>query len=119
MKFNWTTLVWIALASFILFFFNGYRHSESYCFFNPSIDTRYAPGFSEKSFELIHPGMSAQEVQKQLGPPLFTSLNSKGGVDWYYTSDGKCKWGDWAWLVRIVNIKGGEVREVVRRVSYD
>lgn len=99
-------------------FFWCYAHLEAYCFFTPSIDTQYAPGFSEQAFSQISTGMTAEVVQQKLGAPLNIYQHAKGEL-WSYTLDGKCKWGDWAWLCRAVNIKDGRVDEIISEVSYD
>ncbi len=95
--------------------FFGYAHSESYCFFYPAIDTQYASGFSEETFAKIKVGMTEAEVRQILGAPL----EIVGGSRWFFTEDGKCTWGDWAWLVRAVNFKEGRVDEMLHFVAYD
>ena len=99
-----------------------YAHTEAYCFFCPSIDTRYAPGFSEERFSQIRSGMTAQAVQEVLGGPLYVQPyveDRKEGELWFSTLDGKCKWGDWAWLCRQVDFREGRAVAVIRRVGYD
>jgi hypothetical protein len=99
-----------------------YAHTESYCFFYPSIDTQFAPGFSEETFSQVATGMTMQAVQQKLGVPLATHRYVEGGEPgeiWSYTLDGKCKWGDWAWLRRQIAFQKGQVVEIIRRVSYD
>src|SRR6185369_13840979 len=93
----------VFFALFALYFLWGYSHSESYCFFNPGIDTKYAAGYSEQAFSEVTTGMTVETVQHKLGAPLYAQTNREDGrLEWYYTNDGKCKWGDWAWLVRAV-----------------
>lgn len=96
-----------------------YSCMEAYCFFYPSIDTHYAPGFSETAFSQVTTGMTAEAVQQKLGLPLRKHSGNDGRESWAYTLDGKCKWGDWAWLGRYVVFKDGQVVEVVNRVFYD
>lgn len=99
-----------------------YAHTESYCFFYPSIDTQFAPGFSEQAFSQVATGMTMQAVQQKLGSPLYVQQyveNSNKGELWFYTLDAKCKWGDWAWLCRQIDFREGKVVEVIKRVSYD
>jgi outer membrane protein assembly factor BamE (lipoprotein component of BamABCDE complex) len=110
----------VLFVLFALYFLWGYSHSESYCFFRPGIDTQYAAGYSEQAFSQISTGMTVQVVQQKLGAPLYVQTNRQNGrLEWYYTRDGKCKWGDWAWLVRVVYFTDGRVSELVRRVAYD
>lgn len=102
--------------------FWGWAQMESYCFFYPSIDTRFAPGYSEASFNKIAVGMSKLEVEQKLGRPLDTgSVFVNGGGDelWYYTLDGKCKWGDWAWLKRVIRFSNGRIVGIENRIAYD
>jgi hypothetical protein len=99
-----------------------YAHTESYCFFYPSIDTQFAARFSEEAFGQVVPGMTLQAVQEKLGSPL--SLHqyvegSKKGEIWAYTLDGKCQWGDWAWLRREIDFQDGKVVKIINKVSYD
>jgi outer membrane protein assembly factor BamE (lipoprotein component of BamABCDE complex) len=88
---------------------------ESYCVIYPSIDTRYAPGFSEPKFAQVKIGMTREEVLKLLGPPLGATSSNR----WSYTQDGKCRWADWAWLGREVIFRDDHVVEKVARVWYD
>ena len=119
MKIVWI-FVYVVFALLVLSFLWGYSHSESYCFFNPSIDTQYAAGYSEQAFSEITTGMTVQAVQQKLGVPLSAHANRESGrLEWYYTLDGKCKWGDWAWLVRAVYFTNGRVTELVMTVAYD
>ncbi len=91
---------------------------ERYCPLYPSIDTRYADGFSEGQFTRIQIGMTSEEVASLLGVPL-TQTVGRQEVRWHYTQDGKCSWADWAWLGREVVFVDGRVAEKVARVYYD
>jgi hypothetical protein len=107
--------------------------SELYLPFNPGIDTVYAAGFSEARFDDVHPGMSAVEVRRLLGPPLHKSAplyksypprlmtqHSRAVEAWSYTGDGACTWGDFAWLGRYVYFdENGLVTETERRINRD
>ena len=103
---------------FLLLFFWYYAQLEAYCFFYPSIDTIYAAGFSEKEFALIKHGMSQSDVEARLGIPLGVQISNQGDL-WSYTRDGKCRWGDWAWLCRQIRFKDGKVTEVIKAVVYN
>jgi hypothetical protein len=89
---------------------------ENYCFLYPSIDTTYAPQFSERQFKRVRPGDTAESVTARLGQPLKRYPLKAGGEIWYYSRDGKCKWGDYAWLLRRVEIRDGTVTKVTRQV---
>jgi hypothetical protein len=112
--------IWLSGASVAAaFVFWCYSQIEAYCFFYPGIDTQYAPGFSEQAFSQIATGMTVRAVQQRLGTPLDVQITADGRQLWAFTLDGKCKWGDWAWLGRQVIIRDGRVIEVVKRVYYD
>jgi len=108
----------IGVAVIGVIFFWSYAHLEAYCYFYPGIDTQYASGFSEQAFSQISTGMTAELVQRKLGAPLYVQHHA-GGDLWFYTLDAKCKWGDWAWLCRQVNVRDGRVDEIIRRINYD
>lgn len=91
---------------------------ESYNYVYPSIDTRYAPGFSERKFAQVRAGMSMDEVITLLGEPCHRGPG-RNSVRWSYTQDGKCSWADWAWLGREIVFAGGRVVERISRVYYD
>jgi hypothetical protein len=64
--------------------------------------------------------MTIQAVQQKLGAPLYVQTNpGNGRLEWYYTLDAKCKWGDWAWLVRALYFEDGRVIELEKRIAYD
>lgn len=91
---------------------------ENYCFFYPSIDTRYAANFSEQRFAEVRVGMTQEEVITLLGEP-FGGLAANSSTRWAYTQDGKCTWKDWAWLGREIVFVRGRVTEKIARVYYD
>lgn len=110
-------LLAVSFALMLLLFWH-YAHLEAYCFFYPAIDTTYAAGFSEREFALIKHGMSKSDVKARLGIPLGVQFSNQGDL-WSYTRDGKCRWGDWAWLCRQVRFKDGKVTEVIKVVVYN
>jgi len=94
-------------------------HCELYCRLWPSIDTVYAKEYSEEAFLKLRVGMSVQDVNAIMCPPL-TSAGSRDGETVYcYTRDGSCALWDFAWLARYVIFKDGRVVEVVSTVYYD
>ena len=111
----------ISLAAFVLFFaivmLSGF--SEGYCFFYPSIDTVYASGYSERDFKKITNGMSRSAVDTLMCTPLGVGTNRDGTVDYAYTNDGKCKWGDFAWLGRSLTFSNNHVVVITSRVYMD
>ena len=112
-------LIWISVGLIAAaYLFWCYAHTESYCFFYPSIDTRYAPGYSETAFSQIATGMTVQVVQQKLGTPLYIQHHANGEL-WSYTLDGKCRWGDWAWFGRQVEVQDGRVIGIINQVIYN
>ena len=108
-------LLTVAVAVFVFWI---YSHSESYCFLYPSIDTYYAPRYSEHAFGQVTTGMTFQAVEKLLGSPLHGHTNKDASVRWCYTGDGKSVWGDWAWFGREVIFRDDCVVEL-QRVTYN
>ena len=103
------------VIAFGLYAFTGV---ESYCYVYPSIDTRYAPGFSERKFAEVRAGMSMDEVVALLGQPYHKG-EGRNSIRWSYTQDGKCSWADWAWFGREIVFKHGRVVERVSCIYYD
>jgi hypothetical protein len=71
---------------------------ETYCWWNPTIDTNFAPNYSEERFSLIKQGMTADEVIGLIGEPLKKFPWEDNIEIWSYSQDGKSKIGDWAWI---------------------
>jgi outer membrane protein assembly factor BamE (lipoprotein component of BamABCDE complex) len=91
---------------------------ESYCVLYPSIDTRYASGFTESNFEKVQVGMTKDEVVSLLGDPL-GGISVRSRSRWSYTQDGNCRWADWAWFGREVVFRDDRVVEKVSCIYYD
>lgn len=104
-----------AVAAVLFAFLPG----ESYNYIWPSIDTVYAAGFSERAFSQVTTGMQASAVLQLLGPPLDKQLRTNDEETWYYSRDGRCSWGDFAWLARTITLREGRVISVEKRVYYD
>lgn len=96
-----------------------YGHLEAYCFFYPGIDTRYASSYSESAFNQINTGMTVEAVEALVGRPLHSHTNRDGSTRWCYTGDGKCMWGDFAWLGREVFFRSNRVVAVEKIIYYD
>jgi len=111
-------LLAVLLAPLALF---AYAPPEGIFLFNPGIDTRYAPGFSEQAFAQVRVGMPEIEVRQLLGEPLSAFPGHDREYDYIlsYTGDGACSWGDFAWKHRWVKIREGRVQGVDRGWSYD
>jgi hypothetical protein len=101
----------------------SYTPPEGIFPFNPDIDTKYTPGYSEAKFKQIIAGMTKNDVLSILGEPF-----SKSKVDWdwanvdniwLFTSDGACSWSDFAWKRKQVHFKDDIVIETITGWSYD
>jgi len=92
---------------------------EAECFWNPWIDTQCASGYSEEAFSAIYVGMPLSEVQSFMPTPLETWTNSEGVVRMWYTLDGKCTFGDFAWQNRSISVESGVVTEVTSMTVGD
>ena len=112
-------LLTVPLISVLLFALWVYGHMEAYCFFNPDIDTEYVSGFSEQRFAEATIGMRPSEVEDRLGKPLEVSKGQNGKETWWYSRDGKCWWGDFAWNGRAIVVSNGVVVEIIHQIFYD
>ena len=97
----------------------GFCHTESYCFFWPTIDTVYADGYSEKAFCKLRVGMSMSEVNQIMCPPLGSGRDRDGVVRVGYTRDGGAPFGDFAWFGRSLYVKNGKVIRIVKTTYHD
>jgi hypothetical protein len=70
-------------------------------------------------FNKVAPGMSAADLERKLGKPLLVVTNESSMQEWLYSDDGKCWWGDFAWLRRAVVLSNGMVVSVDASVRYD
>jgi hypothetical protein len=116
---SWKRTWMVILVFVVVWMLWNLSRMELYCPFYPSIDTRYAPHYDEERFSQVKPGMARDEVIRLLGKPLHEEEKKNGAVKWYYSADGGCSWGDFAWLARSVFIDEGVVVEVEKRVYYD
>lgn len=109
----------VVFIGFLIFAAWGFCHTESYCFFWPSIDTRYAPGYLEESFSELRVGMTMTEVNQIMCHPLAICTNGQGMVKVFYTSDGNAPFGDFAWFGKSLYVSNGIVTEIINRIYYD
>jgi hypothetical protein len=117
-----TVLLAVATIPLLILLFIAlwaYGRMEAYCFFNPDIDTEYATGFSEERFAMAEIGMSGVAVEAILGKPMEVSNGPNGKEIWWYSRDGKCWWGDFAWKGRALVFSNHVVVEVIHQVFYD
>ena len=102
-----------ALAGLLLAFGWVMCQLEAECFWNPWIDTHCTPGYSEELFTSISVGMPLSEVESLMPAPLEVWTNAEGIVSMWYTRDGKCRFGDFAWQSRTISVTTGIVTEVI------
>lgn len=120
MKVNLMRTLRIAILPLVLWFIFMCCHIECYCPIWPSIDTKYTSGFSQQTFEALPIGATTNEVQALLGNPGFgISPRPDGNEIWWYSGDGKCTFGDFAWIAFYIVISNGIAIEKQRRVFYD
>lgn len=114
------SLLATAAVCFIMTMFGFIWLSEGYNFLKPDIDTVYAPNFTQAKFDSIKPGLDSVQVISLLGQPLERQQLDNSQCLWYYTNDGKCTFGDYAWLGREVYINAnGKVVQTVKNIHYD
>ena len=118
---NWHRLIAVSipLFLFIAWFVLVFPGLEFFCPFYPSIDTEYAPGYTDRGFARIQPGMAETEVIALVGNPLYANRVEDVGEFWHYSTDGKCTFGDFAWLLRAVVFTNGIVKCLNTTTCYD
>lgn len=108
----------IVLFCIGMFFLGGFSLHEGYNPIKPGIDTQFGPGYSESNFNKITVGMDTVEVIKLIGRPIGV-IGSSTRL-WYYSTDGNCKWKNFAWLARdLVIDHNGKVKLVQKSIRYD
>lgn len=78
-------------------------------------DTEYAPGYSEKKFARLKPGMTMDEVEERLGRPLQEYVIGGEEFGWKYTRSPR----DMSYRVRVVVFKAGLVSEIIHEFYMD
>jgi outer membrane protein assembly factor BamE (lipoprotein component of BamABCDE complex) len=58
---------------------------ETYCKFNPFIDTEFSESFNMDNLNEIKTGMAKEEVTELLGDPLFKNTYKSGTERYSYT----------------------------------
>jgi hypothetical protein len=79
--------------------------------------TLYSTGYNEAAFNHIHRGMSAEEVEAMLGPPLMRAGWGKDGTEnWIFTQGASATSDYWRrWIV----LKDGKVELVISDYWWD
>lgn len=104
----------------IISIFGWMLTSEGYNPIDPSIDTRYSTEYDEEKFNSIQIGIDSTKVTQLIGKPMYIQEMSENRKLWYFTSDGKCNWKDFAWLGREIEFdKNGKVLKIKKLIHYD
>jgi outer membrane protein assembly factor BamE (lipoprotein component of BamABCDE complex) len=102
---------------------------ESYCPWNPYIDTVFPKSFIIDNLDKVEVGMEKSNVIELIGEPL-SIHKSRTMADnenyyysenetYYYSEDGKAKIGDWAWLQIRIQFQDNVVTDIYIRWAYD
>lgn len=114
------SLAVLFLTAYYFGIFGFATTGEGYFIFDPNIDTRYTEKFNEIKFNTIGPDSDTSDVIRLIGKPMRISLLDDSTYLWHYTTDGKLKKGDFAWLGREVNInRDGRVIKIIKNIYYD
>ena len=101
----------ISVLFCIIEFYWGY---ENLCIYNPLIDTKYEKSFNPYNIPKINVGMERAEIISLIGVPISEINNTM-----YYTWDGKCSFGDFAWYEFYIELEGGKASEIKSHWMYD
>jgi hypothetical protein len=86
----------------------------------PDVDTKYSESYKEELFQQIKIGEDTTLIIEKIGYPLEVYTDDKGGYQWNYSTDGKCQWADFAWLLKAIIIsKDGKVIKKLDIIVYD
>jgi len=108
----------ITIVCIIIFMIGGFSLHEGYNPIKPDIDTQFSPGYSEANFSKIAVGTDTAEVIKLIGRPMGV-IGSSSRL-WYYSTDGACKWKNFAWMARALVIDAnGKVKVIQKSIRYD
>ena len=70
----WNVIILVLSICISLFLFVFFIYAicgfESYCWWNPYVDTFFTRDFSEEGYGRISPGMSSDEVRENIGEPF-------------------------------------------------
>jgi len=109
----------LIIVSIVMFFVGKFPLAEGYNPFYPDVDTFFSDNYSEKMFRQIKVGDDTCLVIKMIGYPIYAKQETIGS-QWIYSSDGKCKWNDFAWLFRSLLIdEKGKVSEINAQIVFD
>lgn len=79
-------------------------------------DTQFAPGYSHAAFHQVTVGMTADDVLRLLGAPLFKNSREQGGEEWWSWSRSRRSNSYW---VRGVVLEEGRITKVVHKFYFD
>lgn len=108
----------ITIVCIGIFLIGGFSLHEGYNPIKPDVDTQFGADYSEANFNKITVGTDTTEVIKLIGRPIGV-IGSSSRL-WYYSTDGACKWKNFAWLARALVIDhNGKVKVVQKSIRYD
>ncbi len=119
MKIRIKYLAIILSSVFLLYVIAVVLGHEMYCPWNPSIDTVYADGFSEKAFLTVREGMMMSDVDELMCAPISSWTDPVGRTFVWYTTDGRCRFWDFAYLQRGLVLTNGVVSKVITAIAHD
>jgi len=110
----------VGLICFIFYLIGTISFGEQYFRFDPWIDTERSKNYDEKKFNTLKIGDSKEKLIELIGLPLSISQDDNTPTQaWYYTGDGKCEWGDFAWFERTVIIDSTNRIVRIQKILYN
>ncbi len=111
----------LLLSTCVVMFYAGrIPLMEGYNPIFPNIDTRFADNYDEVLFRQINVGDDTCIVISKIGYPIEIYKNDDQRFQWNYSTDGKCKEHDFAWLLRAIVIdENGKVIKKYSSIIYD
>ena len=92
---------------------------ETYCPWNPYIDTQFPELFNIDNLDKVKNGMEKPTVIELIGEPLRKSNLKDNRETYYYSRDGASKTGDWAWLQIKIEFQDSIVTDIHIEWVYD
>jgi hypothetical protein len=93
---------------------------EGYNPIYPDVDTKFADKYDEELFQQIEIGEDTLSIIQKIGRPIGIREHENGEWHWNYSTDGKCDWADFAWLIKALVInQDGIVVKKFDGIAYD
>ncbi|MBQ3800762.1 MAG: hypothetical protein II837_10745 [Treponema sp.] len=104
----------IVLFSLLMAYGGFVMGFETICIYDLLIDTEYSESFNPYNIQNLEVGMSRDEVIALVGAPLDERNNTI-----YYTHDGKCPFGDFAWYELSLELEDDKVIGITSHWMHD